>query len=427
MWWFMKWYKFLIFLIPSIALAQPSPGNQVKVINGSGAAAVNIQDGGNSITVDGTVAATQSGAWTNACTQSGTWNIGTVTSVTGPVPASQSGTWTVQPGNTANTTAWKVDGSAVTQPISVTEANQPFTAPKVNNAGDTGMVTIPKQARWVTNDTAETGSTSSVINATSHSARPGDILEFISGTAANIGVEFEVASTTTNTITVKGTLPSAPANGNAFIIQRPATAALTTASTSHGHAQYCAIDAIYGATSATTPYHAGADSSSSNDVGMGLALQGRRSSDAYVGSADRDQYIPAQADQDGLLAVTIDGQVANTDLRGSTCAESGGGTTTLVTSNSKHLYIRKISCRNSNTASGTQLKFSFLGGGGGGTEIWNGGISNLDNSGLSGGSGGYDSGVFFPPLRGELDDDFYFEPVDGIPITCCALWYRSDN
>ena len=33
-------------------------------------------------------------------------------------PASQSGTWTVQPGNTANTTAWKVDGSAVTQPVS---------------------------------------------------------------------------------------------------------------------------------------------------------------------------------------------------------------------------------------------------------------------------------------------------------------------
>ena len=30
----------------------------------------------------------------------------------------QSGTWTVQPGNTANTTAWKVDNSAVTQPVS---------------------------------------------------------------------------------------------------------------------------------------------------------------------------------------------------------------------------------------------------------------------------------------------------------------------
>lgn len=35
-------------------------------------------------------------------------------------PVTQSGTWTVQPGNTANTTAWKVDGSAVTQPVSGT-------------------------------------------------------------------------------------------------------------------------------------------------------------------------------------------------------------------------------------------------------------------------------------------------------------------
>lgn len=38
------------------------------------------------------------------------------------VPSSQSGTWTVQPGNTANTTAWKVDGSAVTQPVSFSKA-----------------------------------------------------------------------------------------------------------------------------------------------------------------------------------------------------------------------------------------------------------------------------------------------------------------
>lgn len=35
----------------------------VTVNNGAGAAAVNIQDGGNTITVDGTVAATQSGTW----------------------------------------------------------------------------------------------------------------------------------------------------------------------------------------------------------------------------------------------------------------------------------------------------------------------------------------------------------------------------
>lgn len=44
----------------------------------------------------------------------------TSTTITGTVASTQSGTWTVQPGNTANTTAWKVDGSAVTQPVSGT-------------------------------------------------------------------------------------------------------------------------------------------------------------------------------------------------------------------------------------------------------------------------------------------------------------------
>lgn len=44
----------------------------------------------------------------------------TSTTITGTAAVTQSGTWTVQPGNTANTTAWKVDGSAVTQPVSGT-------------------------------------------------------------------------------------------------------------------------------------------------------------------------------------------------------------------------------------------------------------------------------------------------------------------
>lgn len=45
--------------------------------------------------------------------------------VSGTVTANQGGTWTVQPGNTANTTAWKVDGSAVTQPISASSLPLP--------------------------------------------------------------------------------------------------------------------------------------------------------------------------------------------------------------------------------------------------------------------------------------------------------------
>lgn len=65
--------------------------------------------------------------------------------------STQSGTWTVQPGNTANTTAWKVDGSAVTQPMSAaslplptgaaTEATLSTLNGKVT-AVNTGAVTI---------------------------------------------------------------------------------------------------------------------------------------------------------------------------------------------------------------------------------------------------------------------------------------------
>lgn len=87
--------------------------------------------------ISGTVAATQSGVWSTGRT----WTLG---SGTDSVAAVESGTWTVQPGNTPNTAPWlitisqggnaatvtagnalKVDGSAVTQPISGTvTANQ---------------------------------------------------------------------------------------------------------------------------------------------------------------------------------------------------------------------------------------------------------------------------------------------------------------
>lgn len=78
------------------------------------------------VPVSGTVAATQSGTWTvqpGNTANTTAWKVdgSAVTQpVSGTVTANQGGTWTVQPGNTANTTAWKVDGSAVTQPVSGT-------------------------------------------------------------------------------------------------------------------------------------------------------------------------------------------------------------------------------------------------------------------------------------------------------------------
>jgi hypothetical protein len=91
------------------------------------------------VTVAGTVTANQGGTWTvqpGNTANTTAWKVDG-SAVTQPVSgtvtanAAQSGTWTVQPGNTANTTAWKVDGSAVTQPVSLA-ANQSVNVAQIN-------------------------------------------------------------------------------------------------------------------------------------------------------------------------------------------------------------------------------------------------------------------------------------------------------
>jgi hypothetical protein len=49
-----------------------------------------------------------------------------VTVTSGTITANEGGTWTVQPGNTANTTAWKVDGTGGSFPISGSIGNTAF-------------------------------------------------------------------------------------------------------------------------------------------------------------------------------------------------------------------------------------------------------------------------------------------------------------
>src|SRR6516164_18934 len=57
--------------------------------------------------------------------------------VSGTVAATQSGTWTVQPGNTANTTAWLVTGTGGTFPVTGTfwQATQPVSGTVTANQG----------------------------------------------------------------------------------------------------------------------------------------------------------------------------------------------------------------------------------------------------------------------------------------------------
>jgi hypothetical protein len=90
---------------------------------------VHVDDNSSSLTVDGTVSTTAadgSNATIGTTTDAAASGNGTVVGIlkqlrvllSAALSVAQSGIWTVQPGNTANTTAWKVDGSAVTQPVS---------------------------------------------------------------------------------------------------------------------------------------------------------------------------------------------------------------------------------------------------------------------------------------------------------------------
>ena len=71
----------------------------------------------------------------------------------------------------------------------------------------------------INTDTAETGSTTTVINLTAHNAKAGDIIWVNSGVAARSWSP--VASVATNTVTLSNALPAAPANGDQVYIQRP--------------------------------------------------------------------------------------------------------------------------------------------------------------------------------------------------------------
>lgn len=94
------------------ALQLPDSHN-VTVDNAAGASAVNIQDGGNTITVDGTVAVTQSG------------------------------TWTVQPGNTVNTSPWLIDIDQTGTNNDVDVLTLPALVAGSANIGDVDVLTFP--------------------------------------------------------------------------------------------------------------------------------------------------------------------------------------------------------------------------------------------------------------------------------------------
>lgn len=98
----------------SSASAVSTSSNTIRAVWAAGLASFRVRF---STASSGTVVATLIASPGSSLVQ-----INSVAAANTLVGAVQNGTWTVQPGNTANTTAWKVDGSAVTQPVSLAAA-----------------------------------------------------------------------------------------------------------------------------------------------------------------------------------------------------------------------------------------------------------------------------------------------------------------
>jgi hypothetical protein len=96
-------------------------------------------------------------------------------------------------------------------------------------------------------DTAETSSTVTVINATSHAARINDQIVFFAGGAGglNTGSISYVTGTTANTITISPALTEAPVNGNGFYINRAATLTAGNPNQASGSALVTTIDSSH--------------------------------------------------------------------------------------------------------------------------------------------------------------------------------------
>lgn len=164
------------------------------------------------------------------------------------IPVSESGTWIVQPGNTANTTPWlqtisqggnsatvtasnalKVDGSAVTQPVNVTQVGGSSLALGQTTKSASIPVTIasdqvsPKTYANSAGSFVLNASLTTVVTETAPANSVGFILEASSSNSNNIRWALGATATTTSGMRLE------PGRATAFV---PVAASITIVSES---------------------------------------------------------------------------------------------------------------------------------------------------------------------------------------------------
>lgn len=310
----------------------------------------------NTVAVTGTVAATQSGTWTVGISASQTIAVTQATAanlnatVTGTVAATQSGTWTVQPGNTANTTPWlmtvsqggnsatvsaggalKVDGSAVTQPISGTiTANAgtgTFTTSDANvvsqgstTSGEKGFLQLG--AVTTAAPTYTTAQTSPLSLDTS-----GNLRTSVNNTVAVSGT---VAATQSGTWTVGISAAQTIAVTQATAANLNATVTGTVAATQSGTWNIGTLATITNPVTVTGTVTANIGTTGGITVAQGSTTSGQSGPLAQGAvTTAAPTYTTAQTSPLSLTtagALRVDGSAATQPVSGTVTANAGTGT-----------------------------------------------------------------------------------------------------
>ncbi len=313
-------------------------------------------------------------------------------------------------GQIANTTA--VD-RALRQIVSLASGSSgPLSIIPISNAtGLNGIGAVGIGASFIVNDLTEAGSTTTVINATAHVARVGDILSFRSGPAANIGVWSTVSAVTVNSITISNALPATPTIGDSFHILRPQPLSVNVNS---GGSVFNSLNVAVSS-----------DSQTSNSTGLlkpedATAASGDAGvASLYLAESAIIQQVSGTTDY-GVPKIDLGGRVVVTNAPAGEMWSSCSAQITTTASTqvraavaSNRLYVTNFSCSNS---SATASNFAIQDGA---TIIWRGAFPALA-------SGGSYVINFTTPLRGTVNTALKVVLGSaGTDTFCCASGYIS--
>jgi hypothetical protein len=294
--------------------------------------------------------------------------------------------------------------------------NGPQSVIPVSNAvGFNGVGAIGVGYQFVGADAAEADSTTTVINATAHAARVGDILSFRSGTAGNIGIWVTVSAVATNSITLANALLATPAAADGFYILRPQPLSVNA---NNGNSAFNSLNVSIA--SEGQPILANGilklEDGVAGSLDAGVAIFQKLQSALSVDAAAND-YSTLKGDLDGRLITSL--TPAGESWRG--C-----GTATATTADvaikaavaSNRNYVTSITCASSDADNATNINFKD-----GSTVMAVGGVNQMATT-----SAGTFTATFPVPLRGTVNTAFNFNTaVSTSSVICCASGYISVN